>query len=224
MVRIRLIALAVLAVFCVSAVAAATASASKGEFVNEKEKPLEKNNFTATSGETKLETTSGTKVKCLSDIVLGVLTSATGGEATVHFKTCESSGHSCKSITPAGAVGEIITLVALLIRKLSATEDALLDTILEPGTKKAGITEFECSGIKIRVQGSFYSNGIATNGTFSTLWPVKAKQAKGVQEIQKGEAGTPTCHLETSVAGEAFQESGEEGEETFHFLEKGKFV
>jgi hypothetical protein len=225
MARIRLIVLAILAVFAVGAVASASASAaSKGEFVNKEGKPLVKNIFTATSGETKLETVNGSKVTCTKDLVLGVLTSATGGEATVHFTGCSTLGLSCKSTIPvAQNAGEIVVLVALLTLKFSATQDVILDTILEPGTKKPGIIEFVCSGVKIRVKGSFYSEPITINAGLKTLVPVTAGQTKGVQNTKTNEAGVE-AKLETSTEGGAFEGSGQQGTETFHFLEEGQFV
>jgi hypothetical protein len=156
--------------------------------------------------------------------VLGILTSATGGEATVHFEGCETSALSCKGVKPAGKVaGEIVVLVALLTLKLTATEDTILDTILEPGTKNKGEIEFECSGVKIKVKGSFYSNGITINAGLKTLWPVSASGTKGVQKVTKNEAGVE-AKLETSVEGKAFEGSSQEGTETFHFLEEGQFL
>jgi hypothetical protein len=224
MARIRLILLAVLAVFAVGAVASATASASKGEFVNKEGKALVKNVFTATSGETKLQTVGGTSVTCTKDLVLGVLTSATGGEATVHFTSCSSSALPCKSVIPSGAnPKEIIVLVALLTLKFSATQDVILDTILEPGTKKPGEIEFECSGLKIKVKGSFYSEPITINTGLKTLVPVTAGQKAGIQNTKTNEAGVE-AKLETNIEGKGFEGSAQEGIETFHFLEEGRFV
>lgn len=224
MTRIRLIMLAMLAVCCMSAVASATASASKGEFVNKEGKALVKNNFTATSGTTVLTTVGGTKVTCTADLALGVITSVTGGEQTVHFTGCTSSSLPCKSTKPAASkAGEIVVLTGLLVQKLAAKEDTIVNTILEPGTKTAGTLAFECSGIKITVTGSFYSNGVTSEGALSKSWALKATQSSGKQTVLKNEAGVE-AFLKTSIEGKTAEQSAEEGTETVQFLEEGKFV
>jgi hypothetical protein len=228
MTRIRLIMLAMLAVCCMSAVASATASAaSKGEFVNKEGKALVKNDFTATSGATRLETNAGVVVTCTADLALGVLLSTTTGEQTVHFTGCVSSTLPCKSTKPAASKsGEILVLSALAVSALTETEDTISNTIVEPGTKTAGTLEFECSGLKVKVKGGFYSNGVAVNGGLKKSWALKATNEsgkKGKQSILKNKAGVEKT-LETSVEGGEFKASSEEGTETSLFLEEGQFV
>jgi len=223
MARIRLIVLAVLAVVCVRAEASSSALArsAKGEFVNKKSEAFVKQAFTATSGETKLETTGGTKITCTSDLALGVNTSTTGGEQTVHFKGCTSSTLPCS--TTGAATGEIVVLTGLLVTILAAEEDGVVNTVFESGTKKAGTLNFTCSGIKIAVKGSFYSNGIKTESALLTLIPISATQTKGIQAILTNKAGVERT-LETSIEGKGFEKSGQAGTETVHLLEEGKFI
>ena len=224
MARTKLIALVVVAALSITAtVTAAASAASKGEFVNSSGTRLVKNQFTATSGETKLETVGGTKLTCKAALALGIDTSTTGGEGTTHFTGCTASGLACKSVKPAGVAGEVILLTAALVQKLSATQDTGLTTILAPGTKTAGEVELECSGLKIKVKGSFYGNGITVNAGLKTLWPATATQTKGVQSVLKNEAGVEK-HLEISIEGKAFEQMAVEGTGTAHFLEEGQFV
>lgn len=166
----------------------------------------------------------GEKVTCASALALGVDTSATGGEGTVHFSKCESSDLACKSVKPAASVaGEVIVLVTSTVKKLTSVEDTVLTTILEPGTKNAGEIEVECSGIKIKLRGSFYSNAIPINLGLKTLWPVSATQTKGVQHVLKDEAGVE-AKVEVSIEGKPFEGSGREGTGITHLLEEGEFV
>ena len=233
MVRLRLIVLAVFAAFAVSALASATASASKGEFVKQSNKTgLVKGQFTATSGETLLETKSGTKIACKTDVALGTITSATGGEQTVRFKTCTSSAIACKSITPSqvGASGEVIVLTELKVEKMSLGDDTVANTILNAGTKTAGTLHIECSGIQIQVQGGFYGNAIPVNTKTAALsvaltatGGVKVGLKAGEQKVLTNEAGE-VKHLEAKIEAGVFEAASQEGTETLHLLEEGEFV
>src|ERR1700689_176539 len=96
MARIRLITLAVLAVFCVGEVASATAFADEGlEFVNKEGAghALKKNKFTSSGGAASLF--GQLTINCTSSTDTGVITSTTGGEATVTFKGCTALANPC---------------------------------------------------------------------------------------------------------------------------------
>jgi len=230
MTRIRLIMLAAFAMLCMSAVASAAASASEGKLIktgSATKEALTKNKFTATSGETKLQIADGQIIVCSADTASGVITSTTVGEQTVKFTGCKSksAGTSCKSVSPAGAAGEIITLTALEVSKLNATQDTITNKILKPGTttKEAGEVEISCSGVIIKVKGTFYSNGVTT-GTKGTSIALSATQSGGKQTVQENEAKVKT-HLEAEFNGsKVFEEAGEEGTETVKFEESAEFV
>jgi len=229
MARIRLIVLAVLAVFCMSAVAAAAASASEGELVNKEGNALAKNKFTVTSGVGTLETASGTKITCKTDTGHGIITSKTGGELTVLFKGCTSSSLSCKGgkdeegEAPAGS---IYVLVGLLVKKSNETERLILLTIHKPGTLEAGELEIVCSGIKIKVKGSFLSFTNFAINKLSKDYTLVFKQKKGIQEPdeytnEKGEK--IKNNLESSIEGGAFEKAGEETSDIALFEEEVQF-
>jgi hypothetical protein len=163
-----------------SAVAAAVASAAEGEIVNKEGNALVKNKYVSEGKTTVLETAAGTKVICTSNTDHGIWTSKTGGEDTILFKGCTSGGLSCKGgKDEAGEpkAGEIFVLVGLLIKPSKALR-LILYTIHTPGTLTAGELEFVCSGIKIKVKGSFLSSSNYKTKELSTTIVLVAKQKK----------------------------------------------
>jgi len=233
MARIRLITMAVLAVFCMSAVAAAAASASEGELVNAAGNALVKNKFASTGLVTRLVTAAGTEIVCKSNTDHGIWTSKTGGEDTILFKECTTLGGSlsCKGgKDEAGEpkAGEIFVLVGLLIKRTNATERLILYTVHTPGTLTAGELEIVCSGVKIKVRGSFLSFSNYKVNVLKKTIVLVAKQKKGIQEPteyenEKGEK-VKCKGLESSTEGGAFEPAGQEGEETDTLEEEAQFL
>jgi len=218
MARIRLIVLAVLAVFCVGVVAAATASASEGELVNAKGEALIKNKIVGTSGTTRLETLAGTSIICTSNIARGIITSKTGGELTVLFKGCTSGALSCrggKDSEGEAPAGSIYVLVGLLIKRSNATERLILLTVHKPGTLEAGEIEIICSGVKIKVKGSFLTTNNIVIKKPATKYEFTATQEKGKQTVTEYEnekgAKVKCSGLEASIEGLAFEGAGQGG-------------
>jgi hypothetical protein len=220
--KLRLIVLAMLAVFCVGAVAAAAASASEGEFVNSKSEALKKNKFTSTSGVATLETVSGATIVCQTDTNHGIITSKTGGEVTVLFKTCTATGvGTCTGgeDTKKAAEGEIIVLLGLLVKRSSASTRLLLLTVLKPGTKEAGNAVFVCGGVAtIEVKGSILTSNNYPTKALSTKYALefKSKGAKtgeqSVTEYENEKGEKVKCKgLEASIEGLAFEGAGQGG-------------
>lgn len=217
--------MAVLAVFCISAVAAAAASASEGELVSTStKKALTKNKFTGTSAETELR--GATTIKCKADKATGVITSATGGEMTVTFTGCTALSLPCKGGTATNS-GEIITLVGLLVKRLAGqTKDTILTLVLANGTKTAGELAIECSGVKIKVKGSFLSVGITQKASSST-YTLEGKGTGKKQEPLEYENEAKTLvknTLESNVEGGTFEASAEVGVEKVTFEEAAEFL
>jgi len=234
MARIRLITMAVLAVFCMSAVAAAVASASEGELVNAAGNALVKNKYTSTGGVTKLETEAGTEITCKSNTDHGIWTSKTGGEDTILFKECTTlkGAISCKGgKDEAGEpkAGEIFVLVGLLIKRTNATERLILYTVHAPGTLTAGEIEIVCSGVKIKVKGSFLSTTNyktkVLNKTIELSATIIAKGKQGVTEYENEKGEKVKCEgLKASVENAAFEGAAQEGKETDTLEEEAQFL
>jgi len=194
MARIKLITLAVLAVFCVGVVASATAFADEGlEFVNKNGagNKLVKNKFSSTGGEAHLFSKDGIVV-CLKSTDHGVITSTTGGEATILFKECSTEVLGKKVACTGGKdaegsakEGEILTLVGILTTPSNeGKERLLLLTIFTPGTLTAGITSFECGGVKIEVRGSLLTSNNYKLKALSKEYTLEFKVNTANKEIQ----------------------------------------
>jgi hypothetical protein len=233
MAHIKPIILAILTTLCINTTATATAAASEGEFVNSKSEALIKNKFTSSGGEIVLETASGATTKCTSVTDHGIMTSKTGGELTVLFKGCTSSGLSCKGGEDAAGkakAGEIIILLGILIKRSSATTRLVLFTILKTGTKEAGEFTLECQGVAIILRGSFLtSNNFKTN-ELKKEWVLefKAGAKKGEQSVteyenEKGEK-VKCKGLEANVAGAGFEPASESATATDKFEEETQFL
>lgn len=226
--RIKLVALAVVAALCIGAVATATAMAAEAELLNSEGNALVKNKFSATSGETKIETAGGTSIKCKADTVHGVVSSSTSGEVTILYTGCTTSEglFSCKGGKDASGeppAGSIYVLAGITPRALNAEEDAVLTTIHKPGTSTAGELEVECSGVKVKLKGSFLTQPFLGNGPNKSL-VLEAKETKGAQgqtEYENAKGEKVKCEgLEASVSGGAFEKTGIEETETVAFEEE----
>jgi hypothetical protein len=227
---------AMVAVFAFSALAASAASAAAPEFKPicfeneagpgakystkakcEKEGEVpnggkwERITFTSTSGKATLETVppGSHKVECASDTDTGEFTGHKTDTTTVRFKTCEALGFPCKST--GAAAGEIVTNVlkselGFINKRAKTVGDAL-----SPLTA-ANLAEFECAGITIVVEGSVIGSITEVNASEYTL---TFTQTKGVQNPTSLE-GEPEDVLFTSIAGGAFEQSGQETVATLH--------
>ncbi len=205
MTRIRLIMLSLLAVFAFGALAAASASAALPEF----EGPFP-NTFTSKSGAGKLQTVGGQEVTCTADSNTGSITGAKTDTANVTFTGCESVTLKAKCQSGANE-GEIKTV------ELSSTLGYISKAAKTVGIDlkpKAGelFASFECGGVKIEVKGSVIG-ALTPINTKTKSFKLKFKETAGKQEVTKLE-GEPTDVLMTSIAGGAFEESGESTEDT----------
>lgn len=230
MIRLRMLGLALVAVFALSAVAVASASAALPELVNKEGKEIKagKRGFTSegTGGPYVLETKSGNKIECSTLSNTGKVTGLKTDTVKVLFDGCKSVllDEPCTSTVPKGKEeGDIETteLASELVYINKAKKE--VGIVLKPkGT--ANFTTFECSGIKIEVKGSVI--GVITPINKLVTPPAKFTlaftQEKGVQkpteyENEKGEKVKDV--LETSVAGGAFEESGENATVTLLYEE-----
>jgi len=233
MLRIKLGVLATLVVLCIGQATATAATASEGELVNKEGGALVKNKFASTGGVKTIATVAGTDITCKSSIDHGIWTSKTGGEDTILFKECTTLGGtvSCKGgKDEAGEpkAGEVFMLLGLLIKRSNATERLILYTIHTPGTLEAGELEFVCSGVKIKLRGSFLSTSNYKTKVLSKTIELSFTQSKGKQAVteyenEKGEK-VKCKGLEVSVEGAAFEGAALEGKETDTLEEEAQFL
>jgi hypothetical protein len=214
--RIRIVGLCLVAVFAIS-IAASSASAAPvfytkagiGETVN-------KVNFTGTLGAAFLEGANGSKITCTGGTATGEVTGPTTAKKNVTtFTGCETQGFKCESGVTEGTI--ITKSLQGSLGALTATLPGL--RLFDEGEGKGGkLAEFSCAGgaIAVLVRGSVIGSlsGAAgtepANGKFASSNKLTLAEAKGTQKYSKfieGEAGTE--QLEASVAGGAFEKSGQ---------------
>lgn len=223
MMRTKVVVLALFAALCMSAVAVATASANEGRFVKKgTEEALKKTKFTGVnSGNTILETVGGNKVECKKLSATGEIKGTEEGVQKIKFKECTSTfGVGCEGGETGHGTNEIWTNADSHTRQNVGRTAGFLLVTLEIELP------FTCFGIPIVARASFLTSTIALNSAKKTF-AFAAKQTKGKQENQKEELEnkeTKTVHLETSVNGGAFEESGQGGTEEITFEEEGELI
>lgn len=201
MTRIKTVGSVLVAVFAMSSVLSATASAAKPEFVFG---GVKKGFESKATGAVSLETTGGTKVKCLGGSGKGEIEGGNGSKkltkVIVKFTGCESTGFKCK--TPTGATGEIITneLVGQL-GYVEGTTKVGLEMKPKTGTQFA---EFECVGgiVKVKITGAVIGQLTPLNTKVKTTqhYTLAYRQTAGVQEWKELVGGEEDTLL-TSVNG-----------------------
>jgi hypothetical protein len=221
MLRTKIITATVAGLLLVGAAVTDTALASKGELVNSKGTALIKNKFTATIGETVVETTGGRSVKCKSGTAGGVETSATEGEQTITLKECKSNVESASCNSPGQSAG-VIELKEVKLSTLPAKfpGDMPLTYILRASAA-------ECAGVKGQIKGSYLSP-VPSEGKLSTTYTFVSKQTKGIQEpaeYENSKGEKEKFSFEAELGGsEKFEKAGVGGTEEFTFEESAEFV
>lgn len=202
MTRIRIVGAALVVVFALSAIAASAASAA----YTGPEFSKESNTFTGSGGESVLKNTNGT-LTCTSLSLLGTLSLLGFRNVTiglVTYKGCSGkvSGKTCpaeiSTVKLTGQLGDVAEAE-------SATKVGLL---LKPESG-ATFAEFECEGLKVKVQGSIAGEvtPVETLGTESKV--VFTPSGTGMKiktvTINKGETSEKAEKpaLELSVGGKA---------------------
>jgi hypothetical protein len=201
------------AAFAFSAVVSASASAVLPEFSGTFPTSIKKAVFTK---EAKLETKSGSTVKCTSFEVTGTLKAAKELESTIAFKGCTASfGAKCTNTANPEEIKVTAGGIPVYYEKLSK-EVGIRALPRELGNQ---YTEFTCAGIsKVKVRANAALGGLLCSitpvNTSTTKYTLTCNGSaiKGVNEIteyenEKGEK--VKSFLESSVGGGAFEQSAE---------------
>lgn len=250
--HIRTLLVALAAVFALSAVAVSSASAALPEFTSfdcleksggfgeygtkaecenlggvetagGKWKRFYSNSLVSTSGAGTLETVSGETVKCKTDSDSGLISGPKSvSDVYVTFKGCKAIvlgflEVACK--TTGAASEEIVTNE--LEGSIGYTNASKKEVALKLEPVGSLFATFECAGVTLEVRGHVYGKLTPVN-TKTTTYKLVFKQSKGKQEITKFEGGSSNETLETSKAGEAFEESAEATEDTVTASEEGE--
>jgi hypothetical protein len=220
-VRISIIAAALVAVSCTSGLAADAYASPKGEIVNKEGKALVKNKFKGKIGALTLESTGGGSVKCTSGSTSGVQSSTTTAEQTTTLSGCKSSlGGSCQTGEAAGII--------VIIEHLS-TLASRFGMYLTFSVFVVGGLSWECASVKgkDKLQGGFLTP-VPIEGKLATSYTFTAAQSKGIQEPTEyeNEAKEKVKHvLEGSLNGsEKLEQIGAAGKEEITFEEEAEFV
>jgi len=200
--RMRLMGLALVAIFAISV---ASASAAQPEYygVAAVGSPVANQKIEGTTGAAFLEgKTSHAKITCTAGKFTGEVTGATTAAHNVTtFTGCEASGLKCKSTSPVGAEGTIITKeLESVLGNVTATLPG--ERLFGPGAggvepKTAILAEFECGGglVKVSVTGSLIgtlsgaSGKTPAEGKFAASSKLTFAEAGGAQKYTKFLAG-----------------------------------
>lgn len=196
--RINRYALCLLAISVTGALTATTAAALPQFWQNGS--PIGagiKKEFTGTTGAMVLKT-GAHKIACTAGLSIGE-TNGPGEVAKIGLWLIEcketNSGVSCRSTSPAGAEGEIITEpLKGPLGYLKATTPVKAGLLLNPGG--ARITKLACGTLEGEVRGSVIGELKPINVQQGTWEAVFAEAAGGVQEWTKFEGETAVHTLE----------------------------
>lgn len=201
--------------------------ATKGKFEWEPG-PGPKNKFSSAikpATTAKLETVGKQVITCTGETSNGEIANAKEVAGVVaKFTTCTALGQKCES---AGAKeGEIVTNslggpLGVEKKGLTASANKIAEDLEGPANGKGEhiAAEFSCAGLLIVVRGSVLHPVTANKMVSTTL--EKFTASKGKQKPEKFE-GEPKDVLESSLAGGAFEQSGQSIQANVTFEEKGE--
>jgi hypothetical protein len=191
-----------------------------GELVNKEGKALMKNKFTAKSGETLIETTGGSSIKCKSASTTGTIASTTAGEETVSFKECKTNlGVSCKSSGESSGTIKLALSLSVAADRSASSNDLFVAAV-------KGTPELECTGVKVKIKGSFAVQ-TPKQDTLATAYTFAPTETKGIQapsefENLKGEKVKDV--LEAEIASGKLERAGQQEKQEVIFEESAEFV
>jgi hypothetical protein len=234
---IRIIGLCLVAVFAFSAIAVASASATpeilfatpRGGFPGH----FTSKNLPSPKNIAKLQTSKHI-VECTAHTNVGTITDAHLGSVTVTFTGCKEGAIPCQTV--GAKSGEIIAPLTFhlgLEHNSSSTEVPALLLLLPEVAGKPEF-KFECFGVPVVVKGSVIgllvtlAGAPVTTTVKYTSIQLNLKQIGGVQNSKEfllslvgGGSGSlmSGIHLESSTAGGAFEEAGQESEDAIEKFE-----
>ncbi len=216
--------LALLALFSIGMFSTATANAEVKTAELLPAPGAEATKVSVRGGKGKLVTVNGFEVKCTGFSGSGQFTSASLGTGELVFTGCESEGVKCKSTEQTG--GTIATpLLNLLLVSFTEATNLLLGLLIS--VELGHSVTFSCGVLHVEVKGSIIAEvtQLRENSKTETLKQVPMP-AEGTKELilavliqlflgqEKGKPKPNSDHLETTINGATFLESGLLSEES----------
>jgi cytochrome oxidase Cu insertion factor (SCO1/SenC/PrrC family) len=208
--RVTVVGLAILAALAISALGVASASAAQPKYLPGS------GTLTFASGAAKLQTVSGSTVKCTSDEGTGTIESETKGTFDLLFLGCESEGFikaKCTGLSDT-TTGSVLVTGSFRPGRITAG-----GTVVEVSTINA--VHFSCSIVLVVVTGSLACPVTPTNKKVKTTehYTVKCEVAGGgvakITSVENAaETGTEAVGLKTATNEGTAEGSSEETTET----------